>query len=148
MIGEEAENTEKAEGTEFTIENTEDTEFTIVNSENTEDTTALIPMQTITELMTIETSEGRKDVTAFRVWIGNTHKRCNGEESNPLLVTRRNELRVYLSNPRPAKVILEYSKKYPEIVGQVNHETALRKLHMPLTRVQGSVMEWGEWNAA
>jgi hypothetical protein len=134
--------------TDVSSENTVNTDVSSENTVNTEDTTVLVPMESITELMTIQTSEGMKDVTAFRNWIRNTHSRCQGDESNGLLLMRQSELETYLTALRPAKVILVFCKEYPAIVGHLNHRTALRKLHMPLTRVQGSVMEWGEWNAA
>jgi hypothetical protein len=139
---------EDTEDTSVYTENTEDTSVYTENTEDTSETTSIVPMQNIRELMTIQTSEGAKDVTAFRNWIRNTHVRCNGDEANSLLTTRRNELEQYLSTLRPAKVILQFCKDYPAIVGTENNQIALRKLHMPLTRVQGSVMEWGEWNAA
>ncbi|MEN9612940.1 MAG: hypothetical protein RLZZ628_3754 [Bacteroidota bacterium] len=139
---------EDTEDTSVFSVNTDVSSVNTVNTEDTSETTSIVPMQNVSELMTIQTSEGTKDVTAFRNWIRNTHARCNGDEANQLLSARRNELEQYLSTLRPAKVILQFCKDYPAIVGPENNRIALRKLHMPLTRVQGSVTEWGEWNAA
>jgi len=149
-VGEFLENVGTDTDSEDTSVFTENTDVSSVNTVNTEDTTVtpIVPMQNVSELLTIQTSEGAKDVTAFRNWIRNTHNRCNGDASNPLLQTRQQELAQYLTCLRPAKVILQFCKDYPAIVGAENHQTALRKLSMPLTRVEGSVMEWGEWNAA